>query len=583
VALKRKHIGRFGSSAARASAFSEIELLSYVDHPNVVKLLGGYQTQNDVYTVLTRVEGCQLIKYLLEVEKEEIAGRAHDKIVTEKMALLRQLTDAIAHVHSRGVVYRDLKPANVMISTAKPRKLTLIDFGRAMHLDREDRIDNQPPVGTSLFQAPEVEGRGSYGQQSDMWSVGVIIYLLISGRMPFEHSVAGLYKVLAGKYEPFDETFSSHARDLVSKLLLVDPDKRLNAAQCVQHPFFTDKGLSAAKSIMAKLPKSVYSSEGCIAALELHKEIVSRTTDLMASKLTEEEIETILHWLVMSVEEESISACRRGPIGTFALTLSRRNTSAGQLEALAEANTRVRKSFDGGQKEVGEESVKRKQSLNVLYMEMRAVGEGSVRHGGGQSFMDPFPMQVKNGDGQSSKLPRPPQTESGSAENSESVPVVRTAIARSNSRSKLSSMTMYDTIDSSMPGSKFDTIDSSIGGGSANGDASNRGARTFMNVAHVHGLCSLDELIHACQSSGCQDVAVDLEGVKDQLREERMKSLMDAGLKTTNASNALLDTMLFRFHDMFQKVITLKAERARNAKTRISEDGEPPGNATLSR
>jgi serine/threonine protein kinase len=106
VALKRTHIGRFGSSAARASAFSEIELLSYVDHPNVVKLLGAYQTPHDIYTVLTRVEGCHLIKYLVEVEKEENAGRSHDKIVTEKMALLRQLTDAVAHVHSRGGVSR---------------------------------------------------------------------------------------------------------------------------------------------------------------------------------------------------------------------------------------------------------------------------------------------------------------------------------------------------------------------------------------------------------------------------------------------------------------------------------------------
>jgi serine/threonine protein kinase len=581
VALKRTHIGRFGSSAARASAFSEIELLSYVDHPNVVKLLGAYQTPHDIYTVLTRVEGCHLIKYLVEVEKEENAGLSHDKIVTEKMALLRQLTDAVAHVHSRGVVYRDLKPANVMISTAKPRKLTLIDFGRATHLDREDRIANQPPLGTSLFQAPEVESRGSYGQQSDMWSVGVIIYLLISGRMPFEHSVAGLYKVLAGAYEPFDETFSPHARSLVSKLLLVDPDKRLNAAQCVQHPFFTDKGLSAARSIMAKLPKSVYSSEGCIAALELHKEIVSRTTDLMASKLREEDIETIQRWLAMSVEEESINACRRGPIGAFPLTPSGRNTSDMALKALEEANTRVRKSLDGDDRTIGEESVKRKQSLNVLYMEMRAVGEASVRHRGGARFVDATPRLAASGNGQGSKPPRAPNTDSGAPETLDTPPVMKAAIARSNSKSRLSSMAMYDTADSSVKGSRFDTVDSSVGGGSANGEGSNRGNSTFMNVAHVHGLCSLDELIQACRSSGCEAMAGDLEGVKDQLREERVKDLVDSGLKTTNASNALLDTMLFRFHDLFQKVITSKAEHARQAKeeaargTSFGDEGGP--------
>ena len=100
-------------------------------------------------------------------------------------------------------------------------------------------------------------------------------------------------------------------------------------------------------------------------------------------------------------------------------------------------------------------------------------------------------------------------------------------------------------------------------------------AGTFLNVAHVHGLCSLDELIMACRSSGCEGIAVDLEGIKDELREERVKGLVDAGLKTTNTSNALLDTMLFRFHDLFQKVITSKTEHARHAKAaeaRISED-----------
>jgi serine/threonine protein kinase len=573
VALKRTHIGRFGSSASRASAFAEIELLSYVDHPNVVKLLGGYQTPHDIYTVLSRVEGYHLIKYLLEVEKEETEGRAHNEIVKEKMTLLRQLTDAIAHVHSRGVVYRDLKPANLMISGKKPRRLTLIDFGRATHLDREDRIANQPPLGTSLFQAPEVEQRGSYGQQSDMWSVGVIIYLIISGRMPFEHSVQGLYKVLAGAYEPFDETFTSAARDLVGKLLLVDPDKRLNAAQCAQHPFFTTRGISAAKNVMAKLPKSVYASEGCIAALELHKEIVSKTTELMASKLRDEDIETIQHWLAMSVEEESINACRRGPIGASPLTPSSNNASASNLEALEEANTKVRRSLDGDDRQIREESVRRKQSLNVLYMEMRAVGEASMRYRGGKKgFMDAAPSRVPNGTGERPKPPRPPQlTDSGSPV------IVKAAIARSNSRSELPAMEL--PAESSMHGSKsmerFDTLDSSVGGGSLNSEGSTRGNSTFLNVAHVHGLCSLDELIMACRSSGCQGIAVDLEGIKDELREERVKGLVDAGLKTTNTSNALLDMMLFRFHDLFQKVITSKTEHARHAKAaeaRISED-----------
>jgi hypothetical protein len=247
------------------------------------------------------------------------------------------------------------------------------------------------------------------------------------------------------------------------------------------------------------------------------------------------------------------------------------------LKALEEANTRVRKSLDGDDRTIGEESVKRKQSLNVLYMEMRAVGEASVRHRGGARFVDATPRLAASGNGQGSKPPRAPNTDSGAPETLDTPPVMKAAIARSNSKSRLSSMAMYDTADSSVKGSRFDTVDSSVGGGSANGEGSNRGNSTFMNVAHVHGLCSLDELIQACRSSGCEAMAGDLEGVKDQLREERVKDLVDSGLKTTNASNALLDTMLFRFHDLFQKVITKKAEHARHAKEAarcISESDE---------
>ena len=82
-------------------------------------------------------------------------------------------------------------------------------------MTREDRrTQKTPPMGTSLFMAPEVESRDVYGQQSDMWALGVIVYFFVGGRMPFEHSVSGLYKVLMGQYEPFDKCFSDQAKDV---------------------------------------------------------------------------------------------------------------------------------------------------------------------------------------------------------------------------------------------------------------------------------------------------------------------------------------------------------------------------------
>ena len=121
--------------------------------------------------------------------------------------------------------------------------------------------------------------------------------------------------------------------------------------------------------------------------------------------------------------------------------------------------------------------MKRKQSLNVLYMEMRAVGEASVRHRGGGRFVDAAPAPAESGNGQGSKPPLAPKPASGSPEKSDSPAVMNAAIARSNSRSKLSSMAMYDTADSAVLGGRSvsnassgnHSVSSSIIGGDEDG------------------------------------------------------------------------------------------------------------------
>ena len=630
VAIKRTHIGSYSSTAARASAFAEIELLSYVDHPNIVKLIAAYVSPTDVHMVVSKVEGSHLIKYLVRLDEEERGGRAHADIEMEKMSLLRQLIDAIAHAHSRGIVYRDLKPANVMISDRKPRVLTLIDFGRATHLERAQRLENQPPLGTSLFQAPEVEERSAYGQQSDMWAIGVLVYLLVSGRMPFEHSVAGLYRVLAGAYEPFCDAFSPDARDVVARLLVVNPDKRLNAAQCRQHAFFStsrSNGISAAKRIMAKLPPSVYTSEGCIAALELHRVIAQRTSALLAEQLTQREQDTVMHWLEMSAEEGSGHGGRSfsSSGGTGAnpnananananangehvddvlassppLRPSALNSSAGNLAALETAEER-RRSMDIDLED--STSGRRHASLNVLYTEMRRAGEASVKYRGGGSFVKTPSAQSAlasedgvaggGGGGGGGARPRDPGAGEDPASLLGGVAGAGPAAQEPPSqirKSRLNPAASAKAGDASgggaaALGARGEEERGDSGGGGGGGwappaapapppDASPGGAGRFLSVAHAHGLCSLDELIQACRSAGRGATAESLEAVKAELRRERVRSLIAAGLKTTESSNALLDTMLFRYRELFQKVTTRRAEARREEAGASDEAG----------
>ena len=211
--------------------------------------MGAYQTGGDINMVCKKVEGWHLIQYLIQLDKEEAAGRSAEDIAAEKMSLMHQLVDAVAHVHARDIVYRDLKPANLMISEQKPRQLTLIDFGRATHLDRAARLEKEQPMGTSLFRAPELRSapRTVSSPTCGPWAY---VYLLISGNCP-SSTPSGLYKVLAAPTDRWRELLAE-ARDLVSRLLVVDPDKRLNRA--VHAAPVLHQGRARGREAMSQLP-----------------------------------------------------------------------------------------------------------------------------------------------------------------------------------------------------------------------------------------------------------------------------------------------------------------------------------------
>ena len=499
VAVKRTTTLLRRNDGHRSPPFSEMLLLSRCDHPNVVRLRAAYHDERtgDVLAVLDRVAGRTLVEYLIELREEEKAGRPREDILAEKISILRQLVDAVAHLHSRDVVYRDLKPANVVVTRDPSPKAVLVDFGRAARLRRSERLKNLPPLGTSLFQAPEVEERAEYGQQSDMWAVGVLIYLVVGWRMPFEHSLEGLRRVLAGDYHPFDAHFRDDARNIIRGLLVVDPNRRMNAARCLQHDFFASSGVSAAERILSRIharhgerptPESTRlesasaaaastdaDADGELSALELHDTVARRTCELLARRLREERLTTVRRWLAMSAEEPPrVKPGRPSRLG-------RRRDDPESVRARDARRSHEKEKENQG--ESPERDAERRRSLERLYAEMRAAGEGSV--GGGSA--------------------------------------AAAAVAP------------------------------------AAGDVA-RGRAGLLGVAHARGLCSLDELIAACRSSGDSALAEELEGVKRELRDERVRWLVRAGVKTTEASNAVLDTVLFRREELLERAAKCGAE-----------------------
>jgi calcium-dependent protein kinase len=211
----------------------EISIMKQIDHPNIVKLYETFEDKQYIYLPMEICEGGELFDRIIEM------GRFSEQIAC---TLFLQMTSAIAYLHSKEIVHRDLKPENFLFSRADIRsKLKLIDFGLAKSVSGQKQMTTK--TGTCYYVSPEVL-RGPYTQKCDMWSLGVILYMMLSGYPPFDGE--NDREILdAVKHGPlaFDEavweTISVDAKDLISHLLDRDPETRYSAQETLRHPWIT--------------------------------------------------------------------------------------------------------------------------------------------------------------------------------------------------------------------------------------------------------------------------------------------------------------------------------------------------------
>jgi len=216
----------------------EIYIMKKVDHPNILKLYEVYEDDDYFFLVLELVEGLELFDKIVDRGNYSESDAAN---------IVKQILEAVRYLHKEGIVHRDLKPENLLSAGEGENEVVKVaDFGFAKNFGEEKLVTS---CGSPGYVAPEVLTDDTYTNAVDMWSVGVIIYILLSGYPPFyDESPPKIFKkITEAKYDfddPVWEDISDLAKDLIKKLLIKDPNERLSAKKCLKHPWIAGQAVN---------------------------------------------------------------------------------------------------------------------------------------------------------------------------------------------------------------------------------------------------------------------------------------------------------------------------------------------------
>ena len=213
----------------------EINILKNLDHPNIIKVYEFYSTEKYIYIINELCTGGELFDKIVDV-----------KHFSESVAcnIMRQLLSAVAYCHEKGVIHRDLKPENILIESSEEKDkdffhIKIIDFGTCEILKKKKLTEQ---IGTSFYIAPEVLKNG-YNEKCDLWSCGVILYILLCGSPPFygKNEKEIFKRILDGNFtfrHKIWNKISTEGKNLVLKLLQVNPTKRISAKEALEDVWF---------------------------------------------------------------------------------------------------------------------------------------------------------------------------------------------------------------------------------------------------------------------------------------------------------------------------------------------------------
>ncbi len=234
---------RCRKSEERKKVRDEIAIMNGLEHPRLLQLAAAYESPREVIMVMEYIGGGELFEKVV----------ADDFALTERDCALfaRQICSAVGYMHDRDVVHLDLKPENILCRSQRSHQIKIIDFGLARRVAPGE--DVRVLFGTPEFVSPEVINYEPVSIASDMWSVGVVCYVLLSGLSPFMgDSDAETFANISGIAFDFDDEafdpIGEDAKDFIRGLLVKDQRKRMRAGACLEHVWLSSVGRKSKKA-----------------------------------------------------------------------------------------------------------------------------------------------------------------------------------------------------------------------------------------------------------------------------------------------------------------------------------------------
>ena len=207
----------------------EFEMLTQFNNPNVISVSEIFESNNAYFTVMEFCEGGELFNYIVE-----------NKLLSEEKAAFfyYQLINGLEYIHSLGIVHRDLKPENLLLTS--DHILKIIDFGLSNYYNKNNNKLLETPCGSPCYASPEMlSGDGYDGFKIDIWATGIILFAMLCGYLPFDHKDNDkLFKKILQCKINYPKNLSSDSKDLIKKILVPNPRKRISIPEIKEHPFY---------------------------------------------------------------------------------------------------------------------------------------------------------------------------------------------------------------------------------------------------------------------------------------------------------------------------------------------------------